>query len=312
MGKLLTDEHLLKDDENAYADYFAEEENDDDFAEDMSEEDIIDDDFDEPEDFDDEEDEVETNERSLRKDERTEKSKKTAPFMLPRPKRGPPGQGAEPFAEKKARKARDPLELSATDRGLARTIRGSTKAKTADSEKRKVITEADRFDRASKRSDKPKIYRRLTQEDMLNEAKITEIINKRSLKRLLEIEEEHKRIPRCSKRFTPAIVRTTSGPNGSVVIFPDEATASCINQLPIPYVHTHICGVTGQPAKYLDPQTNFPYTTIDAFKAIRERYHRLEDSKCDLEVQRLRELLAEKKRQRHDLLSSERRHKLQG
>ena len=38
-----------------------------------------------------------------------------------------------------------------------------------------------------------------------------------------------------------------------------------------PYPVPTRCAVTGQPAKYFDPQTNTPYATLEAFRVLRGR-----------------------------------------
>jgi len=45
-----------------------------------------------------------------------------------------------------------------------------------------------------------------------------------------------------------------------------------LNSKAVPYPMPSKCEITGLPAKYLDPKSKLPYTTLEAFKIIRERY----------------------------------------
>ncbi|WAR23242.1 VPS72-like protein [Mya arenaria] len=94
--------------------------------------------------------------------------------------------------------------------------------------------------------------RRLTQEELLEEAKITEELNLQSLEnyRRLELEKKSRR----------AIKAKETGP----VIRYHSLTMPLIEEVPDDDDEL--------PAKYFDPVTNTPYATLQAFKIIREAY----------------------------------------
>lgn len=64
-----------------------------------------------------------------------------------------------------------------------------------------------------------------------------------------------------------------------------------------------ICPVTGLPAKYIDPITETPYATPQAFKIIRTRYVRTAEEKCEKRLLQLSGWLEEKKRKKQEARS---------
>jgi vacuolar protein sorting-associated protein 72 len=153
--------------------------------------------------------------------------------------------------------------------------------------------------------------RRLTQEDILLEAKQTEIINRArlhtslavpchpcpprcvdacprhgslsararaagaSLEAMLRVEEEKRRVVTRDRSTDVPMVRWRSVRNGEAV----QNTISFVDcPLPAELGSTAPappvpmrCAVTGLPAKYFDPGTNCPYATLDAFRMLRGR-----------------------------------------
>lgn len=58
------------------------------------------------------------------------------------------------------------------------------------------------------------------------------------------------------------------------------------------------CPITGLPAKYIDPLTNTPYATPQAFKIIRNRFVSEGEQKCEKRILQLSSWLEEKKRKK--------------
>jgi len=61
---------------------------------------------------------------------------------------------------------------------------------------------------------------------------------------------------------------------------------------------TTVCDISGLPAKYVDPKTGTPYSTIEAFKIIRERFLQKEEAKYDQRISQLTALLEETKKKK--------------
>ena len=57
----------------------------------------------------------------------------------------------------------------------------------------------------------------------------------------------------------------------NTVSFIETPVPKNIDGIAPPYPVPARCAVTAAPAKYLDPQTNAPYATLDAFKVLRGR-----------------------------------------
>ncbi len=140
--------------------------------------------------------------------------------------------------------------------------------------------------------------RRLTQEELLAEAKITEKINQASLLayQKLEIEKKKKVVTKSVYKgpiiryhsLSMPVVHQSDNENDQVQIldekqartfitFTDEQTLREIfpnnNFRPKPVnPKLKVCAITGLPAKYFDPLTQTPYANLYAFKALREMY----------------------------------------
>lgn len=137
-------------------------------------------------------------------------------------------------------------------------------------------------------------YRRLTQEELLAEAKLTEKINLASLDayQKLELEKKKKTLTKISIKgpiiryhsVTMPLLKSDSDDNVSsdessslkqsrnFITFTDENTLHQLfpNEKPKPVNQLRKCVITGLPAKYLDPITKQPYHNLIAFKALRD------------------------------------------
>lgn len=116
--------------------------------------------------------------------------------------------------------------------------------------------------------------KRMTQEEMLLEAAQTEIMNMRNLERVLAREEEVKKKAIVHKDvYKGPQVRYLSKDGCNYIELCNGASFSSeISTKSVPYPEKAVCVITGLPAKYRDPKTGLAYATLDAFKAIRERF----------------------------------------
>lgn len=129
-------------------------------------------------------------------------------------------------------------------------------------------------------------YRRLTQEELLEEAKLTEQINLASLDAYQKMELEKKKktanksiikgpIIRYHSVTMPCVDQPHSKHSRNFLTFTDEASLHQVfpNKKPQQIdVNLKVCPITGLAAKYFDPLTKTPYATLAAFKILRERF----------------------------------------
>ncbi|XP_060645351.1 vacuolar protein sorting-associated protein 72 homolog isoform X2 [Drosophila nasuta] len=140
-----------------------------------------------------------------------------------------------------------------------------------------------------------------SQEELLEEAKITEEENIKSLEKFQKMELEKKKTRPTKRVFTgPTIryhsmtmpvmrkpTRTTTFPHDPndpaakcertfVTIendFNDKAFHAIFRPKRVPKNSSGICPITRLPARYFDPVTQQPYYSIQAFKILREAYY---------------------------------------
>ncbi|EFC41925.1 predicted protein [Naegleria gruberi] len=162
---------------------------------------------------------------------------------------------------------------------MKRSSRQSTvKATEATDEKIKAKTSKTKTPKA------PKELKKFTQEELLEEAKITTEENKKSLLKLRQTEEDVKKKARDSKSkmidpYEPR-VKYISKMGTNLIEFVNHGIPQCINQkMPdeevkrfnIPKEEKQLkCVITGLPAKYIDPLTRKPYANVEAFKELRK------------------------------------------
>lgn len=138
--------------------------------------------------------------------------------------------------------------------------------------------------------------RRLTQQELLAEARITEEKNLASLAQIMQCEEDKKNAKITKVRYQGPIIRFQSvrmplvaedgkaDANGgycsrSFLEFTDTKSfpREYFPTSKIRYPKKAVCAVTALPAKYKDPLTGLSYATIDAFKYIRQHRQRLKE-----------------------------------
>jgi len=181
----------------------------------------------------------------------------------------------------------------------ARTVRSSTRDKTlenqAERDREKIVQEKRKNERARKKSQL--VVRRLTQEELLADAKITEQLNIASFEALKRVEEEKKKLPPPRLPLEGPLIRYHSKGGITTLTFTQVTEfPTCINSKVISYPKQAVCETTGLPAKYRDPKTGIPYATPHAFKIIRSRFVQQEEPKDNL--QHTHTLLEEKKKKK--------------
>ncbi|KAG2382274.1 hypothetical protein C9374_005476 [Naegleria lovaniensis] len=161
-----------------------------------------------------------------------------------------------------------------------RSARASTKKATEASEEKLKQTQQ----KTPKKTPK-KVYAMPSQEELLEEAKITAEYNKNSLAKLVQIEEDIRKKARETKTKTvdpdePRVV-FYSKEGKQYITFVNMEIPKEINQknmsdteiarFDIPKEEKQLkCVVTGLPAKYIDPVTKKPFANVEAFRAIRK------------------------------------------
>mmetsp|Transcript_29448 Transcript_29448/g.48814 ORF Transcript_29448/g.48814 Transcript_29448/m.48814 type:complete len:313 (+) Transcript_29448:3-941(+) len=280
MGKLIIEEEDDADKE-FYQQQFWEEEGEEDGeyvadADDEAAGDSFDSDFGDSTESDSDEDEK--NEKAVSKEKSA--ARKRSVYKDPKSKEkkgntaehGASGSAARPKIQKKRARPEgdDAMEEQTIQRG---SLRASTQEAAAlATEKRRVATQMAE-QRAQRMAGRPGVQlRRLTQEEILAEAKQTEIINRASLEMLLRNEEEKKRTAVREKTTGPHIKTRSVRIDNSVhntVTFVECPLPAAIDGVAPEYPAPARCTVTNLPAKYFDPLTGCPYATLEAFRMLR-------------------------------------------
>ena len=272
MHALLEDEDSA-DEEFWNQDAFAEESGDDAYESEEEEEDVVDDDFHDSESEESEGEVHVAKERTRRTLKAPERVKAKAPVAAPvREATGVEHAEAGPIAARGA-SAAAALTIAPGDYEPRTSKRATAQAILERSEK--MRKERD----AKPAPERVKVeYKQLTQEELLEEAKITEYWNLLDLERLLTLEAEmKKKAPTGKKKYDgPSLVYRSSAKEEAgapVVALARGAEIPELLRQPKPApVKPNVCVITGLPAKYKDPLTGMPYATIEAFKEVRARY----------------------------------------
>lgn len=194
-----------------------------------------------------------------------------------------------------------------------RSLRKSTVELSKEREQFRQIAEKRRSKTQAKSSAKP--VKRLTQEQLLKEAKKTEIENLASLDAYTRLEAERKVYKQSKRVIQGPVIRYHSVAMPSIstsdtmtensrmysrnfLIFTETQTypEGFFPSTKHPKPKRHFCSVTGLPARYIDPLTKTPYATPLAFRIIRNKYVREREEKCEKRLIQLSGWLEEKKR----------------
>lgn len=265
---------------------FAEEEDDAEYSE---EEDIESDDTDSDISIDENDEPVsdqEEEEVKKRKQRVVTKSYKEPPKVKKEVKRAP----KQPKVEKSSLEApveRKRMRESTTLKSLEVKLRTIESMKNQDQNKRKHVE-----------------HHVLTQEQLLEEAKITELKNLKSLEMFQRLELEKKKTKVIKPTYTGPVIRYHSvtmpaveeveNENGETeskvvgkcsrnfITFTDENSMKEIfnYEKPKPVARSS-CIVTRLPARYFDPLTKQPSANLTAFRIIREAYYTQLEKKVD-------------------------------
>ncbi|RZF49195.1 hypothetical protein LSTR_LSTR012460 [Laodelphax striatellus] len=288
---------------------FEEVENDDDYQSEEEGEDEVDSDFsieenDEPK-SDVEEEEGKSKRRKLVT--KAYKEPKPARKVERKPKT------VQEKSEKKERRQSDFTFLG--DLSERKSARQSTLVKSAETAKRVK----ERSERGRKKTKKQKEEEYFTQEELLEEAKITEEENLKSLEKYQKMELEKKKNRSLKKvsvgesyiryhSVAMPLVEDISSNNGGdkkpettdggdedsfkdtgakcertfITFSKPEIFERFFPQKDPPKPHVpNYCTITRHPAKYLDPVTQLPYANMHAFRVLREAYYQQLELKGD-------------------------------
>ncbi|CAF2091036.1 unnamed protein product [Rotaria magnacalcarata] len=297
---------------------FLDEEEDNDYDSEESEEDVVDSDFDQ----DDEEQQQQQQAEGEQEQTDTSKKRKTnedsdddEDGTMKRRRKKVVYQAQSLQQELKAKKREEQQEELGEPKSIrhpekkknvpkieAKTLRKSTSVKRVELEKRQTERQERRVylkGVASLRNTGE--VRKLTQEELLEEAKITEEINLESLEAYQQIELKKKEIKRMKliqecPRICTSSMTITNEPNDQWNDILDEnyqlepMSERCSRTfVSFTHIQTYnetfstlnssnrrqrrrLCPITGMPAQYFDSLTQMPYATLEAFKILRRIY----------------------------------------
>ncbi|XP_054715071.1 vacuolar protein sorting-associated protein 72 homolog [Uloborus diversus] len=214
----------------------------------------------------------------------------------------------EPKKEKAEKAVKKPISRPSTS-APAVTVANIEKKRMRESTTQKSLqvkqrTQAKENLKNQEQKKKPLEKHHLTQEQLLEEAKITEMKNLKSLEMFQRLELEKKKSKVVKRAFTgPAIrfhsvtmplieeVETENGRketktvgkcSRNFITFTEESTMKEIFNFEKPKpVTKSTCIVTRLPARYFDPLTKQPSANLGAFRVIREAYYSQLEKKVD-------------------------------
>ena len=264
MGALSVPEDDDADNEFWNQEFFAEEAADERYETESEPEDRFDQDFNDTEDEDEEEEVEEIEDRNDFEGTKKKVLKPPGSKKPPAKKRAP----ADPSAPKPQKKPKVVPERTMS-------VRSSTKEKVEQARAERKFIEETKGKRAYRRAD----HKQLTQAELLAEAARTAIENTRSLLYMEAVEEENKRRATSNngKYVGPMVSFASSrgedGMEHSVVRIKHMNVAPEYLQPKVlpPPVQKDICPITNTVAKYRDPVTGTPYSTLEAFRQIRAK-----------------------------------------
>ncbi|KAL2653335.1 hypothetical protein R1flu_021463 [Riccia fluitans] len=297
LSKLLEDE-LEADEEFWNQKAFQEEAEDNEYEAEPEEADVFDSDFDEDEPEEDEGDEYEGDRRpekkkrklfagkpDKKKADKKKKSitKKSVSSLVEIAASVADGGGAQyastkpPLPPKPVAVASESNVDSEAAQGVRKSSRMAVVVKQAEREAQQAALQALAKPVIKKKKEED---RKLTQEDMLLEAAQTEIQNLQTLQIMLAREEEVKRRAVVHKEtYDGPLIRFHSKEGVNTLVFTQvEEFPDILSSPSLAYPKKILCVITGQPAKYRDPKTGQPYATKEAFKLIRERFGKGENT----------------------------------
>jgi len=290
MSKLIEEE--IEQDNQFYSQIFGDESDEkdkEDFIIEQEQEDIFDSDFDQPEE----------QPLELGQEPQEEKKKKKNVYLDPR-KRANNTSRKSSSKRERANSSKSSNKTSSSvdsgDHGDSISEEGNPalkkqKVSTRKSERTSTKQVSERIAQQSQEPhvDNKKVSQRkksvsnmkqLSQEELMKEAEETAIINRESLLGLIKMEEEKKQKARQSattKITGPKITRLSRNGMNTFIFSDFPSIPYCINSVEDGKLQTVMnnkkyCILTGNIARYVDPLTKIPYSNIEAFKNIRERF----------------------------------------
>lgn len=245
------------------------------------------------------------------------KKKKTIAIFKPKPSK-------PTSAKPKMKKRRSRTTSDLTTDADSRTLRKSTQERSQEFKERyEEKTRRKYFTKKRTRT----VHKRLTQEELLAEAKRTERENLASLEAYTRLEAEKKKVKEKSHEIKGPFIRfhsvvmpliedigkekksneLTSKPeekySRNFMVFTDTKSFphQYFPQNKPKVAKPQFCSITGLPARYIDPITKTPYATTNAFKVIRNQYVSQEEIKCEKRLLQLSNWLEEKKRKKMEV-----------
>ena len=243
------------------------------------------------------------------------KKKKTIAVFKPKPSK------QLKAVKPKAKRKRSRTVSEPTTDADSRTLRKSTQERSQEFKERyEEKTRRKHFNKKRART----IHKRLTQEELLAEAKRTERENLASLEAYTRLEAEKKKVKEKSHEIKGPLIRfhsvvmpliediskekKSSEPTSrseenysrNFLVFTDTKSFphQYFPQSKPKVAKQQFCPITGLPARYIDPITKTAYATANAFKVIRNQYVSQEEIKCEKRLLQLSNWLEEKKRKK--------------
>lgn len=217
------------------------------------------------------------------------------------------------------------IEVASDSTLERRSLRKSTIDLAKERERHRQDEERRRHKTTAQSLGQSKKYQRLSQEQLLREAKRTEVKNLASLEsyRLQSEKKSYKEkkhtlqgsiiryhsmimptvaLSHPTVTYTDSMHTTLEQPvdgkySRNFIVFTDNDLYCNTFSYPCPTRPKRVyCPVTGLPAKYVDPLTKLPYATAQAFRIIRNRYVKEKEDKCEARIVQLNNWLEEKKK----------------
>ncbi|XP_076450232.1 vacuolar protein sorting-associated protein 72 homolog [Babylonia areolata] len=249
-------------------------------------------------------------------DDEPKRKKRVVTKAYKEPKREEPDEKKVKVEEIKKEKKKKTADIPSVQIYMSperKSLRKSTAVKSKQTQSRQKQREEQAkmlAEIADRNNVKVEDVRRLTQEELLAEAKVTEQINMKSLENYQKLELEKKRARVQKEVYRGPVIRyhsvtmpllnddacldpeinvdgdgdapmetvqplSTTGERCSrtFVTFTDQNVFhSVFPQVRRKAPQKSLCPVTRLPAKYVDPLTDTPYATLQAFRLIREAY----------------------------------------
>lgn len=305
LAQLLNDEDDTDDFYKTTYGGFNEEEDDKEYETENDESDVVDSDFDI-----DEQDEPVSDHDDEQEGGKRQRRVVTKAYVEPlsEKKRKRTAEKKQPKTEKPAKRRRN--RISAENEGSSglsvplsierKSVRRSTQAKSQETERRRQAHEEQRKRRHPRKSGAEHSWHP-TQEELLEEAKITEQENLRSLASYQRLELEKKKakivknvprgpmiryhsisMPLIEEVDAEGPTTTTARCSRNFITFPDDSALKEYfpGGRPKP-ANRNVCPITRLPARYFDPVTLIPYANLQAFRVLREAYYAQLEQKGD-------------------------------